>query len=82
MSASRVSIKLLSLKVRGLNMPEKHSQTLREAHRARAHIIFLQETHSGDSSPTTGIHCLATQLTQIQKVRESLSSYLVDSHSN
>lgn len=39
------SIKLISLNVGGLNIPEKRSQLLQSMHKNNADIIFLQETH-------------------------------------
>lgn len=44
-SSAPLSLKVLSLNVKGLNIPEKCSSILAEAHRHRAQIIFSQETH-------------------------------------
>lgn len=43
--SSSVSLGVLSLNVKGFNIPEKRSSVLAEAHRHRAQVIFLQETH-------------------------------------
>lgn len=40
-----LSPKLLSMNTKGLNIPEKRSQFLREFHKQKADIICIQETH-------------------------------------
>lgn len=44
-SSAPLSLKVYSLNAKGLNVPEKHSSVLAEAHRRRAQTVFLQETH-------------------------------------
>ncbi|CAH2284859.1 Hypothetical predicted protein [Pelobates cultripes] len=45
-------INLMSLNVRGLNTPEKHSMLAQEIDRQRADITFIQETHfRGEAQP-------------------------------
>lgn len=44
-SAFFSSSKVYSLNAKGLNVPEKSSIVLAEAHRHRAQNVFLQETH-------------------------------------
>lgn len=44
-SSAPLSLKVYSLNAKGLNIPEKHISVLAEAHRHRAQVIFLQETH-------------------------------------
>lgn len=38
-------LKVYSLNAKGLNVPEKRSSVLAEAHHCRANVVFLQETH-------------------------------------
>lgn len=42
---SSLTLKCISLNVKGLNLPEKRSQVLSSLHKHRAHFIYLQETH-------------------------------------
>lgn len=45
-------LKITSLNVRGLNVPEKRSQLLADLRRGKTHVAFLQETHfRADSIP-------------------------------
>lgn len=43
--ATSLTAKIISLNVKGLNTPEKRSQTLLEMQKHKANIVFLQETH-------------------------------------
>lgn len=45
---------IISWKVKGLIVPEKHSSVLRELHKLKTYICFLQETHFGSQGPTAG----------------------------
>lgn len=41
----QVSLKCISLNVKGLNLPEKRSQVLLALTKHKAHFLLLQETH-------------------------------------
>lgn len=43
--ASALSLKIISLNVKGLNTPEKRSQLLTSMRSAKADVVFLQETY-------------------------------------
>lgn len=49
-STKNKKIEILSLNIRGLNIPERRSQLLLSLQKNKADIIFLQETHFKTSS--------------------------------
>lgn len=58
---SSLTLKCLSLNVKGLNLPEKRSQVLSSLTTHRAHFIFLQETHfRSDAIPKLSNHIYRT----------------------
>ena len=79
-----LSLKCLSLNVKGLNQPEKRSQVLSSLTKHKAQFIFLQKTHfRSDAIPKLSNHIYQTALHATNSSSKTKGvSILVSKHAN
>lgn len=82
--APSLTMKCVSLNVKGLNLPEKRSQILNSLTKHKAQIIFLQETHfRSDAVPKLSNHIYRTALHSTNPVAKTKGvSILISRHAN